>query len=104
MFYLKNKSINASYFSSSKLLCSVSQGSISGPLLFLLYINDSPQAFSSDSFLYADDTCIVFQHKSITEIKKQLIRDFSGLCDWFVNNKLSMHLGQDKRKFNIIWC
>ena len=91
-------SINTSYSSPSNLLSGVPQGSILGPLLFLLYINDLPQAVVSDSLLYADDTCIVFQHKSITEIEKQLIRDSSSLCDWFDDNKLSIHFGQDKTK------
>ena len=91
-------SINTSYSSPSSLLCDVPQGSILGPLLFLLYINDLPQAIASDSLLYADDTCIVFQHKSEIEIEKQLIRAFSSLCDWFVDNKLSIHFGQDKAK------
>ena len=72
-----------------------------GPLLFLLYINDLPQVFVSNLLLYADDTCIVFQHKSIIEIEKQLIRDFSSLFDWFVDNKLSIHLGKDKTKSNL---
>ena len=91
-------SINTSYSSPSNLLCGVTQGSILGPLLFLLYINDLPHAATSYSLLYADDTCIFFQHKSEIGIEKQLIRDFSSLCDWFVDNKLSIHLGQDKTK------
>ena len=41
---------------------------------------------------------MVFQHKSVIEIEKQLVRDFSSLCDWFVDNKLGIHLGQDKAK------
>ena len=52
----------------------------------------------SDSLLYADDTCTVFQHKSEIEIEKQLIRNFLSSCDWFVDNKLSIHFGQDKAK------
>ena len=39
-------------------------------LWLTLYINDLPQAVVSDSLLYADDTCIVFQHKSEIEIEK----------------------------------
>ena len=50
-----------------------------GPLLFLLYLNYLPQAVVSNSLLYADDTCIVFQHKSIIEIEMQLIRDYKNI-------------------------
>ena len=57
-----------------------------------------PKAVVSDSLLYADDTCIVFQHENVTEIEKQLLKDFSSLCDWFVDNKLSVYFGQDKTK------
>ena len=71
---------------------------ILGPLLFLLYLNNLPHAIVIDSLLYANDTFIVFQHKSEIEIEKQLIRDFSSVCDLFVDNKLSIHLGQDKTK------
>ena len=91
-------SINTSYSSPANLLCGVSHRSILGPLLFLLYVNDLPQAVVSDSLLYADDTFIVFQHKSKIEIEKQLIKYFSSVCDWFVDNKLSIHFGQDKTK------
>ena len=57
-----------------------------------------PQAVVNDSLLYADDTCIVFQHVNVTEMEKQLLKDFSSLCHWFVDNKLSVHFGQDKTK------
>ena len=76
----------------------VPQGSILGPLLFLIYINDMSQAVKCNLFLYADDTCLVCQHKDINEIEKQLNKDFENICDWFVGNKLSTHFGNDKTK------
>ena len=88
-------SINTSYSSPASLLCDVLQRSTLGPLLFLLYINGLPHAVVNDSLLYADDTCIVFQHKSEIEIEKQLIRYFSSVCDWCVDSKLSIHFRQD---------
>ena len=77
----------------------VPQGSILGPLLFLIYINDMSQAAKRNLFLYADDTCLVCQHKDINEIEKQLNKDFQSICDWFVDNKLSIHFGDDKTTF-----
>ena len=44
------------------------------------------------------DSCLLFQHKNVTEIKKQLTTDFRNICDWFVDNKLSIHFGEDKTK------
>ena len=81
-----------------KLLCGVPQGSIVGPLLFLLYVNDMPQAMNSDLLLYTDDTCLIYTGKGINTIEEQLNTDFSSLCDWFVDNKLSVHFGEEKTK------
>ena len=81
------------------LTCGVPQGFILGPLLFLLYVNDMPQqAVKCDLFLYADDTCLTFQHENMKEIEDQLILNFSSLFDWFIDDKLSIHLGKDKTK------
>ena len=81
-----------------RILCGVPQGSILGPLLFLIYVNDMPQAVNSNLFLYADDSCLMFQHKEVEEIEKVLNNDFENICDWFVDNKLSIHFGEDKTK------
>ena len=51
-----------------------------------------------DLLLYADDSCLMFQHKDVKEIEKVLNQKFSDLCDWFVDNKLSIHFGEDKTK------
>ena len=62
------------------LICSVPKGSILGPLLFLIYINDLPQFLSeSGSYLYADDTYIFSQDKEVHKFEDVL------------NNKNSQH-------------
>ena len=81
--------------------CSVPQGCILGPLWdhsFLIYVNDMSQAVKCDLFLYADDTCLVCQRKDINKIENQLNEDFYNICDWVVDNKRSIHFGEDKTK------
>ena len=50
-----------------------------------------PGAVGCEMLLYADDTCLVFQAKDLNS-------EFNKLCDWFVDNKLSIHFGDDKTK------
>ena len=56
------------------------------------------QAVKCDLFLYVDDTCIACQHKNIDNIENQSNEDFCNICDWLVDNKLSIHFGEDKTK------
>ena len=81
-----------------KLECGVPQGSILGPLLFLLYANDMLGDVGCEMPLYADDTCLVFQAKDLDTLSDRLNTEFNQLCDWFVDNKLSIHFGEDKTK------
>ena len=71
--------------------CAVPQGSILGPLLFLIYVNDMAMAVKCNLFLYADNTCLLFQSKNVKDIEMQLNEGFANICDWFVDNKLSIH-------------
>ena len=57
-----------------------------------------PQAILSTLLLYADYSCILYLQKDVVEIETQLNEDFKNLCDWFVDNKLSIHFGEDKAK------
>ena len=66
--------------------CGVPQGSILGPLLFLINVNDMSQAIKCDVFLYADGSCLVCQHKDVNKIQKHWNEDFSDIFDWLVDN------------------
>ena len=43
-------------------------------------------------------TCLVCKHKDLNKIENQLDKDFYNICDWFVDNKLSIHFDKDKTK------
>ena len=81
-----------------KVSCGVHQVSVLRPLLFLIYVNDMPQAVKSNLFLYADDSCLMYQHRDVEETQKQQNKDSENVCDWFVYNKLRIYFGEDKTK------
>ena len=87
--YLTNQTffvnIRKDFSPPGELSCGVPQGSILGLLIFLLYVNDMPQAVDSDFSLYADDSCLVFGDNNVNEIEKRLNSNFNSLCDWFVD-------------------
>ena len=56
------------------------------------------QAVNCDLFLYVDDSCLVYQYNDVSIIGQNLNKNFSIICDWFVDNKLSIHFGEDKAK------
>ena len=73
-----------------KISCGVSQGSILGPLLFLIYVNDISKAVKPYLLLYADDSCLMYQHKDIAIIEKILNEDFENICDSFIKLYFAM--------------
>lgn len=77
--------------SGSKLITSgVPQGSILGPLLFLLYINDLPNCLDcSIPGMYADDTQLTVSASNVREIEQLLNRDISNLEIWLRANRLA---------------
>ena len=57
-----------------------------------------PQAIDCELFLYADDSCLVHQHRDVKAIDTKLNKNFLSVCDWVVDDKLSIHFGEDKTK------
>ena len=81
--------------------CSISygvpQGSILGPLLFILYINDLPLHLNrSKVILYADDTALLFAHKNLHDIERVLSDEVSIAQAWLAENKLTLNLQKTK--------
>ena len=75
--YLSNRkfmvNLENSFSEVSNISCGVPKGSILDPLLFLIYVNDMPMAVKCNMFLYADDTCLVFQVRMLRISKSSLM-------------------------------
>ena len=82
-------------FSSPKLItCGVPQGSILGPLLFLIYINDLTNALHSEPRLYADDTCLVVSNYSVKKLQTDCKEELQNAKMWMNLNKLTINISK----------
>ena len=73
----------------------VPQGSILGPLLFLLYINDIKKA--SDKFeyiMYADDTTLIYTQQNIVDLESNINDELGKISLWFKSNRLLINLSK----------
>jgi retron-type reverse transcriptase len=77
----------------SDIKCGVPQGSILGPLLFLIYMKDISNASSLLHFImFADDTNVFMSNKSIDVLIKTINVELKHVGEWFKANKLSLNL------------
>ncbi len=77
--------------------CGVPQGSILGPLLFIVYINDLSNVVTQCKVvLYADDTILMYSSQDLAEIKQCLEYDLNNASDWFHKNKLNLNISKCK--------
>ena len=103
--YLSNRNqkcqIQGSVSSEKLIKCGVPQGSILGPLFFLLYINDLPQCLDKTKpRLFADDTNLTVSGDSITDLETAVNSDLEKLRKWIIANKLSLNVA--KTEFMLI--
>ena len=96
--YLKNRtgfvSIgNVSSTTIKELFTGVPQGSVLGPLLFLLYINDLHNSVRyAKTYHFADDTSVILSSTSLEILSKRINKDLFNLSNWLKANKLSLNV------------
>ena len=103
--YLTNRTerclVNGSLSRICSLKCGVPQGTILGPLLFLIYINDLPNCLTScQPRMYADDTHITYADVDVNSIQLNLNHDLGNLNKWLISNKLALNTA--KTEFMLI--
>ena len=103
--YLENRtqkcSVNGSLSKTCSLQCGIPQGTILGPLLFLLYINDLPNCLSNSyPRMYADDTHLTYADSNMNAIQSCLNEDLQNISEWLIANKLTLNM--TKTEFMLI--
>jgi retron-type reverse transcriptase len=95
--YLSNRFqfIETNYDSSAlkSVRCGMPQGSVLGPMIFLLYINDLPSIHNDiKSVLYADDTTLIVTDRDVNRLYMRAAVLFNYASVWFNSNKLALNV------------
>ena len=91
---MQSVAINGTVSDLKYVSCGVPQGSILGPTLFQIYVNDMSMAVDCSLLLYADDSILLTSGKSVEQIETVLSKNMDSVSNWLIDNRLSLHLGK----------
>ena len=92
---MQSTQIGSIVSSKERTVCGVPQGSVLGPLLFLIYVNDMHRSSKKfDFYLFADDTNLLYAEKDLNKLEVVVNEELLKLCECLNSNKLSLNVSK----------